>query len=244
MLKLEDVTLLAVSTIEIPKTIYALMHSSKNIAFKAVKLISDKKPLNLPSIISWESCTAIKNIDDYNKYILYELYRHVDTKFVLLIQYDGYVLRPQLWDNKFLEWDYVGAPWPIKKDAYVDPDGKHVRVGNGGFSLRSKKLLMVPTIRSVPFDVASNIKYKNFGTSFLSEDGNICVHNHKIFEDEGCKFAPIEIAVHFSQETWVPEIKNIKAFGFHKYKRPLRLKETGPVKKMLKKLLVRLGKKF
>ena len=37
-----------------------------------------------------------------------------------------------LWDPKFLNYDYIGALWPHYKEN---------QVGNGGFSLRSKKLL-------------------------------------------------------------------------------------------------------
>ena len=36
----------------------------------------------------------------------------------------------------FLEYDYIGAPWPIDQDEHVNQ--KEYGVGNGGFSLRSK----------------------------------------------------------------------------------------------------------
>ena len=47
------------------------------------------------------------------------------------------------------------------------------------------------------------------------EDGNICVHNRHIYEKEGCKFAPINVAVRFSQENRIPECEGITPFGFH-----------------------------
>jgi hypothetical protein len=47
------------------------------------------------------------------------------------------------------------------------------------------------------------------------EDGNICVHNRHIYEKEGCKFAPIDVAVRFSQENRIPECEGITPFGFH-----------------------------
>ena len=52
---------------------------------------------------------------------------------MLLIQWDGYVVNPEAWDPAFLGCDYLGAKW------YWHDDG--MRVGNGGFSLRSRRLL-------------------------------------------------------------------------------------------------------
>jgi ADP-heptose:LPS heptosyltransferase len=60
-----------------------------------------------------------------------ELYKYFSTDYVLVIQADGYVLNGKSWLSEFLEYDYVGSPW-------LYSDGKNV--GNGGFSLRSKKL--------------------------------------------------------------------------------------------------------
>jgi ADP-heptose:LPS heptosyltransferase len=60
-----------------------------------------------------------------------ELYKYFSTDYVLVIQADGYVLNGKSWLPEFLEYDYVGSPW-------LYSDGKNV--GNGGFSLRSKKL--------------------------------------------------------------------------------------------------------
>jgi len=61
----------------------------------------------------------------------------------LLVQPDGFVINPDKWDNQFFEYDYIGAPWEQVPHSYLDPWGKPHRVGNGGFSFRSKKLLDV-----------------------------------------------------------------------------------------------------
>jgi tetratricopeptide (TPR) repeat protein len=52
---------------------------------------------------------------------------------VLLVQWDGYVVNPAAWDAAFLDCDYLGAKWFWHRDG--------MRVGNGGFSLRSRRLL-------------------------------------------------------------------------------------------------------
>jgi len=84
--------------------------------------------------------------------------------------------------------------------------GEHVRVGNGGFSLRSKKLLDIPTKFNMPF-------LEDRG--FYNEDGNICVYNRDFLLNFGIKYATIDVAAKFSREIFLPEYKDIVTFGFH-----------------------------
>ena len=79
-------------------------------------------------------------IGEYSKLISGNLTEHIKTQFALVVQHDGFVLNANNWDNNFLNYDYIGAPWLT--EATQRPDS---RVGNGGFSLRSKKLLDVCT---------------------------------------------------------------------------------------------------
>ena len=159
---------------------------------------------------------SLTNIDEYNYYILYELYKHVNTDYVLIVQDHAFIINPDSWMDEFYDYDYIGAPWPIRDRAYITPFGEHQRVGNGGFSLRSKKLLEVPLHTSIPFKVAEQPNfYKMFGCSNTNEDGNITVHNKHLFEKSGCKIAPIEMAKYFSYESPVPENRGIIPFGFH-----------------------------
>ena len=79
-----------------------------------------------------------------------------------------------------------------------------------------KKLLDVPTKVQVPWDVNQGDFYKHFGYGSTSEDGNICVHNKHIYEENGCKFAPVEVAARFSKERHVsPYHDGVDTFGFH-----------------------------
>lgn len=217
-LKLSEITLICVTGINYEKSIYALMQSSNKIDFAEIKIISPTVPEYLPRKIKHEFsyATDLKDINEYNKYIIYELWRHVETRYCLVVQADGYVIRPKNWKNEFLLYDYIGAPWPIEKNAYVDPFGKHQRVGNGGFSLRSKKLLLVPKYDTIPWEVNKSSFYKHMEAELYSEDGNICVHNRHIFEKNNCLFAPIEIAAKFSIESKVEDLFQKNTFGFHK----------------------------
>jgi len=209
MLKLENITLIALSSIKLEKTVKALLHSCKGIEFGSVKLVSDVKPDDLPDIIEHEYCPKMSNIDEWNYAAIYELPKHVDTEFCILIHDDGFIVNPDSWRPEFLDYDYIGAPWPLPTDnfSFRAIDGEIIRVGNS-VSLRSKKLL----------DLAIDLplEWKPFH-GYYNEDGFICVNNRHIYKEHGCKFAYLDVAKYFSHETMIPEISGIKPFAFHRH---------------------------
>ena len=124
--------------IDIPEAVYAVNKSCEEIQWGAVKFLSSKgKPEGLCNQAIYELTYPIQSINDFNFYCIYNLSNHVETTHALLIHPDGYVIRPWLWNNDWLQYDYIGAPWRDDPTAYLDPWGKNQRVGNGGFSLRS-----------------------------------------------------------------------------------------------------------
>jgi hypothetical protein len=110
---------------------------------------------------------------------------------LLLYQSDSYIFHGNI--EPFLEYDYVGSPWPKSFSYYV---------GNGGFSLRTKKTMieciekareLVSTIEEdiffVKYITLFNIgkiplveKAKSFGVEFC--EGNNPVGGHKIFRPD------------------------------------------------------------
>lgn len=224
MLDLSRVTCFAIdNTNRIDETISAL-HTCMNFAnFGEVKLVTTPEYVNkykdectTDGILVEEQVAPLTNIDEYSYYILYHLHQHIQTDYVLLVQDHAFIINPNSWSEEFLKYDYIGAPWPYRDRAYITPFGEHQRVGNGGFSLRSKRLLEVPLHKNIPFRVAEQPDfYKMFGSKNTNEDGNIAVHNKHLFEEAGCKIAPIEVARFFSYETPVPENQGIIPFGFH-----------------------------
>lgn len=207
----------------IEKTIKAIRFCMKQVNFACVKFITSQEIIDtkgdelIKDGIICEANNTINSFKDYSKFMIYDLKDHINTNFVLTIQYDGFILNAASWREDFFDYDYIGAPWPKIENAFVTPFGEQISVGNGGFSLRSKKLLNLPSLVDIPFDVvALNHFYKMFGSKNWNEDGNICVHNRHIFEQHGCKFAPLEIAKHFSHETTLSINKDIKPFGFHR----------------------------
>ena len=184
--------------------------SEKVIEERGEKLLKDGIVCEAPSI-------PVKNMKDYARHMIYHTYEHVDTEFVLTIQHDGFIINPLGWRDEFFDYDYIGAPWPWREQGFVTPFGEHIAVGNGGFSLRSKKLIELPSKVEVPFDVvAKNDFYKMFGGVNWNEDGNICVHNRHIFEEHGCKFAPVDVAKYFSYESPLDINRCIIPFGYHR----------------------------
>jgi hypothetical protein len=189
-----DLTLVAVTGTDIETTKIALEKCQSLMHFTKVMFIAD---------------AGINTYYKYNDFVFRELGPYVETSHCLLIQYDSWILRPELWDDAWLEYDYIGAPWPIKDNAYLS-NGEHVRVGNGGFSLRSKRLLELP--KKYNIELTQEQGYYN-------EDGNICCYHRKEFLDLGIKYAPIEVACVFSHELDIPENQNILPFGFHRFQK-------------------------
>lgn len=209
MINLPNVTLLALSSIEIPATIKALEKSCEGINFGAVKLISHRKPDDLPKNIQFKYCNEIKSIDEFNILVFKYLGQYVQTSHCLMVQYHGYVINPLVWDNDWLNYDYCGALWPLKEDAYIAWGSReHVRIGNGGFSLRSKKLLDIPLKHDLPLLQEQG---------WYNEDGNLNCYYREVMLALGIEYTPIEIAAKFSYENPIPENQNIdKFFGFHR----------------------------
>lgn len=234
MKNLPHVTLVAVTSIKIPETVAAMRKSMVDIKFGQVLLLTNEK-------ISLEECgikvVHIEKLDykGYSEFMLYKLKDYIKTDFALVVQYDGYVTRPSSWSDEFLKYDYIGAPW--RKDQHFTPEGINVRVGNGGFSLRSKKLLEAPNKLNLPFTDGGN------GKGYFNEDGNICVYHRKALEEAGILFAPVEVASRFSRET-ICEDSYDKPFGFHGNKDSLIVKmKSSPAFRFIKKVWIKIKSK-
>lgn len=187
------VTIIAMTGVDLDAHKAAMEYSCRGIEFGAVKIIYDE---------------TIDSIDKWNKAIVYDLGKHVDTPFALLIHSDGYVIHPECWEWDWLQYDFIGAPWPLPTDnySYRDKRGNLVRVGNS-VSLRSKRLLDAPN----ELELIWRPYYGN-----TNEDGFLCCHNREELEDYGVRFAPIEVAKYFSKEHVIHENKDIeKTFAFH-----------------------------
>ena len=208
-LALPNVTLLAATSIEIDMTQLALRISFRNIKFGAVKLLSSSLPSKKYSDIEYISIPTINNIADYNRIIIEDLHKYFKTSHCLVVQPDSFVVDSDLWKDEFLQFDYIGAPWSEKLQ--VNPslilNMKKNRVGNGGFSLRSRKLV----------ESTAKINFESLNFPFKNEDIIICHYLYEQMIDNGIRFATPEIAAKFSMENekhlYGQDVN--KVFGFH-----------------------------
>ncbi|MCM1263662.1 MAG: hypothetical protein NC313_13190 [Butyrivibrio sp.] len=211
-LKLPNVTLAAMSSINIYETVKALQYSMREIEFGDVLLITHRKPFFLPKEVHYKHTSKLTDIDAFNYKMVYELTDFIDTDYVLLVHYDGFVVNPKSWREEFLNYDYIGSPWPLPKNdtTYRDAKGNICRVGNS-VSIRSKKLLDFPR--------AANLKWERMEDGNYNEDTFLCCKYKNVIEDAGMSFAPIEIAKYFGHESMIPEIMDVdKPFIFHKWR--------------------------
>jgi len=143
--------------------------------------------------IDVQKIPSIKTKEQYSMFLVRELQNYINTDFVLIIQFDGFIVNPDSWTVEFQQYDYIGAKWD-----YTDG----LNVGNGGFSLRSKRLLQALSNKDIVID---SLKY--------GEDTFICRTYRRFLEKQyNIKFAPESIADKFSHEHFEPVGK---PFGFH-----------------------------
>jgi hypothetical protein len=201
---LPNVTLMGIDCLNVGRVAKALDISSQQITFAEVKLLTslptaDPRKVEIPRIDS---------IEAFSEFCVRDLHKYVDTEYVLLVQYDGFILNPGSWEDDFLHYDYIGAPWLVADWSVNDFDfpealrGTRV-VGNGGFSLRSKRFL----------ETSARLADEGAFKKYHPEDVVLCVWDRKIVEAAGIDFAPPEVAARFSIEG--DDDVYDKQFGFH-----------------------------
>lgn len=214
-LQLPQVTLAAMTSVNVKATIQAMEYSMRGIDFGDAVLITHKKPLGLPKSIRYSHTDKLKNIDDFNYKMVYELGDHIKTDYALIVHADGFVVNPRMWRDEFLDYDYIGAPWPLPKEGdtttYRDIYGNICRVGNSA-GIRSKRLMDFPKKAKVPWEG----EYA-YGRMWFYEDGFICCKIRHLLEAEGMRIAPLEVAKYYSHEQMIPEVQGITPFAFHKW---------------------------
>ncbi len=210
-LKLPQVTLMAMTSVNVYETVQAMKYSMRDIEFGDAVFISDKKPWYLPKNIRFSYTSKLDSIDKFNHKMVYELKDHIKTDFCLVVHADGFVIHPENWKDEFLDYDYIGSPWPLPTNdyAYRDSEGNISRVGNS-VSIRSKKLLEYPTAHNIPWHKVQDDQY--------NEDIFLCCAHKNEMERDGLKWAPLEVAVKFAREHAIEENRGIEPFAFHKWR--------------------------
>lgn len=180
-LVIKDTTLVCVDCVNLNGAINAIEKSLEQCSFNKVILLTSldtdyRYAVKIPSIAS---------IKDYSIFIVKELHKYVNTKYMLIIQHDGWIVDVSKWKDEFYNYDYIGGICN-----WMDDEGKG---GNGGFSWRSLELMkkaseIMPLEHCHPEDVSMSGKFKNETNNGINVTGY-----RKELEANGFKFASVDI---------------------------------------------------
>lgn len=195
---MNNVTLVSIDTKFKHSSLKMLKRQSSIFDFAKTIFFSNSINDDSLEIVQIQDLIGKKSGYSYSYFCLKELPKYINTEFCLVVQHDGFIINPDVWTEEFMYYDYVGAPWP---DNYVN------RVGNGGFSLRSKKFL------DACIEIFKDVEINEH------EDLLACVHYYDKMKEFGVKFAPPDLAAKFSLEHWTEyhlnNNKTFPTFGFH-----------------------------
>ncbi len=182
-LQLKDTTLICVDCRDLTRMVPVMQRCEELVDFGAVKLLTHLET-DYPNKVE---CPNISSHVMYSIFMLKEIYKYVDTKFMLVVQSDGFIINPDSWDNKWKQYDYIGPlfnQWDI--------------VGNGGFSFRSRALMEFMS-KLFPFwnITESDADRLQSGMSCY-EDGAISMNYRELINVNGFKIAPPEIGGRFA----------------------------------------------
>lgn len=194
MLDLPTVTLACIETRSHELLRRTLVDALSKVRFGEVLILSDK-PIMAPNSgnpIRWYKVDDAPTKEGWERQFWIELPKVVTTQHVLFIEWDAGIFDVDCWGDDFLDYDFIGAPWWYK-------DG--MNVGNGGFSLRTSKLMRHIAANQERYPVAQ------------PGDEVLCRAYRRALEAEGFKWAPENLARDFSFECFDPP--GGLSFGFH-----------------------------
>jgi hypothetical protein len=227
--------------------INALVHSQAQLPGSKALLLTPKLPNNLIASVSHKT---IPNLGywEYGVFVTHLLHQFIDTEFALIVQDDGWIVDGGNWSDEYFTYDYVGAPTHFAKitqnnnvfygrqyswtPLLKNSDAQVQIVMNGGFSLRSQRLMSAPAQYNLPFRLDS-IALNQLGSSVSMislkddhlEDVQLCINLRNELESVGVKFASTNLARNFSFEHLDPVIHQnlnlLSVLGHHSKLRKL-----------------------
>ncbi len=201
------ITLVAVDCVTPLETLKSIRYTLRSVEFEEVVLVTDN--IAHLAVRSYANEIPIRTIYaqqggrlDYEDFILRKLHTCFHTSHCLFQEWDAAVVNPAAWNSSWIEFDWSGAPWIFPEDSQpgYPPTTAENCVGNGGFSLRSRRLC----------EAVSQLIPEGDPSIALS-DVYVCRTRRKELEDAGMKFAPFAEAWKFSCENRI----YAGEFGFH-----------------------------
>lgn len=197
-LQLPNVTLLCVDCVNIDRAIKVIEICKSKADFGAVKLLT-----SIPT--DYEHRVEIKPLNSliaYSVFMLTKAHEYIDTSHVLTVQRDGWILNPEAWTDEWLEMDYIG-PLFMQYD----------RVGSGGFSLRSKRIMEYAARQLPEWDWSQKQAEHLQKVIGVYEDGYLSLGAFRHM----FKIASVEHAANFAQGgNRNPRYFRERPFGFHR----------------------------
>lgn len=193
-LSLPQVTLCCVDgTSRLPWAMMAMKRCMDQVSFGDAIVCTDRTALRAaspPEGVRWVEIEPLPSIEAYSEFMIKRLASYIHTSHVLIVQWDGFVINAGAWQSEFLQFDYIGAPWNHIEAPWS--------VGNGGFSLRSLRLLQ--SLQDPAIEASH------------PEDICICKTYRTHLERKGLRFAPVALAARFAVEDGP---LSSQVFGFH-----------------------------
>lgn len=202
MLALPNVTLVAVGTMLHELLRITISDCVARVSFGDLVIYSDRADLiNVPGARQIAApCGTDKK--DVMEFYYGEAAQAITTSHALMIEWDAGIRDVGMWRDEFLQYDYIGAPWPLE---YLEVWGgdPECNVGNGGFTLLSKKL--------------SDLIYTHRAALPVSSDVHPSRDHRRAYEqlDSSIRWAPRSVAADFAFEHGTPGERDCPSFGYH-----------------------------
>lgn len=194
MLKLPDVTLVLIETREHDLAELALRDCEALAEFGEVLVFTDRPAKFLRPDRRVIEVPDWPNKQGWSRCFWTDVALQCRTSHVLGIQWDSWIVAPEMWRDEYLRYDYIGAPWWYK-------DG--LNVGNGGFCLRSTRFMRFVRKHRAQFPVICDL-----------DDDLFCRKYRPTLQSAGFEWAPEMIAQDFAFEC-VRSDPTARHFGFH-----------------------------
>ncbi|OOS00836.1 hypothetical protein B0187_00645 [Haemophilus paracuniculus] len=195
-------------------------------------LVSPERPQDCPDYIQHIPCKPFGYLE-YSLFMIYSLGQLIDSDYCLIVQNDGWVVDGSKWRDEFFNYDYIGGPilnlLEFKEGRFFqrlhfsewekywqDMPAHLVEYQNGGFCLRSRKLLNAPRELGLNLEIApplsispdgvASFKWENDGIHL--EDFWLCGYKRVELENYGIRFAPQKLAGYFATDRTYYQFKH------------------------------------
>lgn len=200
---LSNLALIVVGSTRIEETKKAIYYCQSQCSFGITLYLTEIKNHDISNSIQYIAIDSILSKFLYQIFIIKDFprivlpYLNSNITHALMINWDGFVVNPQSWNKDFLNYDYIGAPWPWIKNM----------CGNGGFCLKSKKFL---ECQYIMLDRNQNINVEH-----IPEDIFLSINYRENFENMKCLYSDASVGYKFSTEYGGYNSHN--SFGFHDF---------------------------